>query len=161
MGVRISHGSLAFEVLQDLVRRRRWTANPTQGWKCGLVDSVGSCKEPLTEVRLHGAVVGKPAERQFILLVNLTRDTMAYPAAFDKSNVVLERPPTMTADECEPLNAFVGVQQDGLRVIISCFKVTAEELAEIQKTGRIWLAVYGQAMMPVSISGHSPFVGEK
>lgn len=86
---------------------------------------------------------------------------MAYPAAFDESNLVLDRPPGMSADDCEPLNVFSGVQEGGLPVVVSCFKVTAEELAEIQRTGRIWLIVYGRTMQPAAVCGVSPFGGRK
>lgn len=83
---------------------------------------------------------------------------MGFPADFAESNVVLEKPSTMTAEECSALSAFQGLTADGLPVVISCWKLTAEELAEINRTGRVWLLVYGTAMFPSCVAGEKPFV---
>lgn len=40
--------------------------------------------------------------------------------------------------------------------VISCWKMTREELQTIQKTGRVWLVVLGQTMPPVMILGEKP-----
>ena len=39
---------------------------------------------------------------------------------------------------------------------ISCWELTAEELAEVQRTGKVWLHVWG-VHPPVCVSGESPF----
>lgn len=78
-------------------------------------------------------------------------------ASFDEANIVLSRPPDMTADECTPLSVWRGVTENDAPIVISCWKVTAEELEEIKKTGRVWLTVVGYTMPPVSLAGTSPF----
>lgn len=82
---------------------------------------------------------------------------MAFPASFDESNNVLDRPSDMTEDQCQSLSTFHGIDTNNLPIVISCWKVTAEELAEINRTGRIWLGIVGQTMPPAWISGHRPF----
>lgn len=41
-------------------------------------------------------------------------------------------------------------------VIISCWKPTAQELEEIQRTGECWLLITSSSMPPVSIQGFKP-----
>jgi hypothetical protein len=63
----------------------------------------------------------------------------------------------MTADQCNPLPVCATSMQDGTPVLISCWKVTAEELREIERTGRVWVLVAGHSMPPISPTGHCPF----
>ncbi len=79
------------------------------------------------------------------------------PTAFDEENALLQPPPQLTVDQCEPLSICLAHNDEGQPVIISAFKPTVEELAEIQRTGRVWLMVYGWQMPPVKLSGYSPF----
>lgn len=81
------------------------------------------------------------------------------PASFDEANTVLNPPPSMSPDECEPLNVWRGPTQDG-PVVISCWKLTEEELEEVQRTGRIWLWVFGETMPPCVLIGKHPFNSE-
>lgn len=82
---------------------------------------------------------------------------MAFPASFDESNAVLGRPKGMTDDECTPLSVLITEDTAEQPVVVSCWKLTAEEMAEIQRTGRIWLGIYGQTMPPVWVVGERPF----
>lgn len=79
------------------------------------------------------------------------------PASFDESNCVIDKPESMTRDECGALSAWQGTV-DGIPVLISYWKLTAEELEEVKRTGRVWLWVWGHSMPPVSMTGESPFV---
>jgi hypothetical protein len=79
------------------------------------------------------------------------------PTAFDEENGVLDRPHEMSIDECEPLSVWQGETETGQPVVISCWKPTQDELAEIQRTGRVWLFVFGRSMPPVALMGFSPF----
>lgn len=79
------------------------------------------------------------------------------PANFDESNAVLAKPEDMTHDECECLSVYRGPNSDGVPIVISCWKVTAEELEEIKRTGRVWLGIVGHTMPPAWISGLTPF----
>lgn len=80
-----------------------------------------------------------------------------FPVSFDRETGYFDPPRDMPADECEPLPVYVGKMTDGRRVIISCFKMTPEELAEVNRTGRVWLIVQGRDMPVVSIDGLDPF----
>lgn len=77
--------------------------------------------------------------------------------AFDEENLVLDAPPGMTADECEPLSVWRGDDDAGNPVVISCWKPTTEEWKEMQRTGRIWIIVHGRTMPPIAPVGVSPF----
>lgn len=78
-------------------------------------------------------------------------------ASFDESNLVLNSPPDMNCDECQPLSVFRGFNKSQTPVVISCWKITKEELEEIQRTGRVWLTVIGETMPPALVSGISPW----
>lgn len=77
--------------------------------------------------------------------------------SFDEANVVLSRPPDMTADDCDPLSVWRGNDTAGNPRVISCFKLTREELDLINKTGRVWLWVSGYTMPPVCLTIAHPF----
>jgi hypothetical protein len=84
-----------------------------------------------------------------------------YPASFDESNAVLARPNNMTDDECSPLVVFKGQNINGHEVVVSCWKATPEELAEINRTGRVWLVIAGETMQPAILAGYKPFIQPK
>jgi hypothetical protein len=79
------------------------------------------------------------------------------PSGFDESNDFLSQPEGMTVEECVPLCVWRGDIDNGIPVVISCWKPTQAELDEIQRTGRVWLMVWGHTMPPVAISGDYPF----
>jgi len=81
------------------------------------------------------------------------------PCSFDESNAVLGRPADMSADQCDPLSVLRAVTADGLPVVISCWKLTREELDELRRTGRVWLVVFGETMPPVALDARKPFGG--
>ena len=73
------------------------------------------------------------------------------PCNFDESTGHLDAPPGST--NVSPL----FVHRSG-GVVVSCWKPTKDELAEISRTGRVWLTVCGDTMPPVHIQGSHPFV---
>lgn len=77
-----------------------------------------------------------------------------YPASFKESNDVLGAPGN--APGVNPLSIYRGKTREGDPVIVSCFKVSAEELREIQRTGRVWLMVMGETMPPVRLDARKP-----
>lgn len=79
------------------------------------------------------------------------------PASFPESNIALSRPKDMTDEQCSPLCVFKGEDVEGTPVIISLWKLTKEELEEINKTGRVWLCIYGRGMPPVALGTSDPF----
>ncbi len=80
-----------------------------------------------------------------------------FPCSFTEANQVYDKPESMSYDECEALNTFIGLSADGVPVIISCWKPTREELDEINKTGRIWCFHYGTILPPHALAGNNPF----
>ena len=78
--------------------------------------------------------------------------------SFPEENLVLDPPPGVANEEIECLPVCAARMIDGTPVIISCWKVTMEELKEIQRTGRVWLMVMGPVMAPVVVSGKNPFL---
>jgi hypothetical protein len=81
-----------------------------------------------------------------------------FPTSFDQSNTILDKPQELTRDECQPLNVCLTNLDNGNPVIISCWKMTKEELEEINKTGRVWLVVLGCMMPVIAVIGVNPFV---
>jgi hypothetical protein len=79
------------------------------------------------------------------------------PTSFEESNHVLDKPPGMTYNECQALSVWRGFDEGNQPVVISCWKVTQEELEEIQQTGRVWLRISGQTMPPTLLQGTNPF----
>jgi hypothetical protein len=85
-------------------------------------------------------------------------------ASFDESNGYIGPPPDMTDEECSSLSVWRGDFEGPngkIPHVISCWKVTAEELAEINRTDRIWLDVVGFTIQPVFLSGINPFQPRK
>lgn len=80
------------------------------------------------------------------------------PTAFDEDNAALGRPQGMTDEECAPLSVFIGNDVDRRPVVISCWKLTDEELAEVIRTRRVWVIIHGETMPPIAPTGISPFV---
>lgn len=81
---------------------------------------------------------------------------MAVSSSFAEANVILSPPEGVTAEECETINVWRGVCDDH-RIVISCWKLTIDELAEVNRTGRLWLGCWGSTMPPVWLSGQNPF----
>lgn len=72
---------------------------------------------------------------------------------FDGETHLLDKPDSMERDQCEPLSVQVGCM-DGILVQQSCWKLTADEVDEVARTGRIWLGVCANQHPAVILSGH-------
>ena len=83
------------------------------------------------------------------------------PTAFDEENTVLNPPKGMSAEECSVMSVWIGYLENMIPVTISCWKMTAEELEEITRTGRVWLIAMGHSTNPVSMRGSNPFEEDK
>lgn len=79
------------------------------------------------------------------------------PTSFEQSNVILSPPEGTDLDKCEVLSVFKGNDRDGQPVVISCWKLTKEELEELVKYGRVWLIVSGETTPPVALTAVSPW----
>lgn len=83
---------------------------------------------------------------------------MAFPSSFDESDEILSAPPGMES-RVEPLSVLRTIDGDGKTPsVISCWKLTKEELDEVNRTGRIWVGVAGITMPHIWISGQNPFI---
>lgn len=80
------------------------------------------------------------------------------PTSFDEANDVLSAPDGISPNIVGPLNVLKTEILNGPPTVISCWKITQEEVGEIQRTGRIWLMVMGTTMPPVQLCGIKPFV---
>lgn len=74
--------------------------------------------------------------------------------SFDESNAVLDKPANMTYEQCEALSICRATLPDGTPVVVSCCKVTDEELAEIVETRRVWVMHIGVTIPPILVTGH-------
>lgn len=69
---------------------------------------------------------------------------------FKEQTKILQRPNTMTAEECGPLPIF----SDG-KHCVSCWQPTWREKLSILFYGRVWLSVLsGNTQSPVSLRGY-------
>lgn len=81
------------------------------------------------------------------------------PTSFDESDAVLSKPNDMI--DCEPLSIMRGDMEGVGPVVISCWKITREELDEFNRTGRIWVCIPGVTQPPIALSARkAQFFGE-
>ena len=73
---------------------------------------------------------------------------MAEPIQFPQANHVWKAPDGM--DECLDLHVMQG-HAGGLPFSASCWKLTDEEIADIVKTGKIYLIIHGMGHPVVSM----------
>lgn len=76
---------------------------------------------------------------------------------FKEANFTFVKPPSMTDEQCYPLQVFRGVDANGFPVIVSKWQLNAEELKLIQETGVMYLIVTGEQTPPVSLHVETPF----
>lgn len=85
------------------------------------------------------------------------------PTTFPESNFTFEKPKDMSDEECMSLPVWKGSSApdpdtgNQFPMIISCWKLSYEDLQEIQKTGCVWLSITGHGMPPVSVFTENPF----
>lgn len=87
-----------------------------------------------------------------------------FPISFDESNGVIDKPPNVDREVCDALSVWRGdipiESGEVIPGIVSCWKLTKEELDQINKTGRVWVYVYGYVQPMLSLSGIHPFKKE-
>lgn len=81
-------------------------------------------------------------------------------AAFDGENLVLGTPKGCDPDVVAPLSVQAGRTADGEPAILSCWRLSREELDEVNRTGRVWLVVRARGMPPVAVEGLRPELEE-
>jgi hypothetical protein len=78
------------------------------------------------------------------------------PLDFSESNDSLEARVPVAGEGMRPLSVFRGAT-DGTKITISCWRPSELELAEIQRTGRVWLLVFDGEHPVMHVAGESPF----
>lgn len=74
---------------------------------------------------------------------------MAIPVFFQGSNAVLKAPPGQE-DEVIPLPVLSDTTQ-----VVSCWKLSEQEIEYIKEHGVVWLAIAGHTHAPVVIKGEA------
>ena len=78
---------------------------------------------------------------------------MAHPIGFAEASGILERPPSMSAEECISLEVF----RDG-KYVVSRWQLTDEDLEELKRNGgKVYLMILGVTMPPACVGVKSPF----
>lgn len=82
--------------------------------------------------------------------------------SFNESNACLGPPEGMTPEEVSALSIWRGEMlfhgmDRPVMTVVSCYKLSKEELEEVNKTGKVWLAIMGPTMLPAALMGISPF----
>ena len=81
---------------------------------------------------------------------------MGRPSNFPQSNFTWKGwPADEDREEVLDLPAYRDENQT-----ISCWALTADELAEVQKTGKVWLHIVGAGHPPVAVMGTDPWTLE-
>lgn len=82
---------------------------------------------------------------------------MARPTEFDQANHVWRGwPADQDREAVDDLHTHLDTSAGRS---ISCWQLTADEIAEVMRTGRVWLHVYG-VHPPVYVGGEDPFSTE-
>jgi hypothetical protein len=83
---------------------------------------------------------------------------LAEPTDFPESNLTLVgTPEDKAAGTVIDLPTHRYRDLDGNQHVISCWKLTVDEIAEILRTGVIWFHAWGHTHPPISIQGTCPF----
>jgi hypothetical protein len=84
------------------------------------------------------------------------------PTTFEGCNKVYSKPKGWTDDQCSDLPVWEGrapIDDKGNTVptIISCWKLSKEDLEEVQRTGVIYLSICTTVQPPVPLFTENPF----
>lgn len=84
---------------------------------------------------------------------------MATGERFDEANLVLRAPSPedAAAGTVYDLHVHRYRDLDGMPNVISKWRLTEEELAEVARTGCVWFGCWGETHPPMWIAGLSPF----
>lgn len=79
------------------------------------------------------------------------------PTDFPYSNRTYVKPEGWTDEQCKTLETYQGINEDNHPLIISCWKPTPEEIADIVAGKPVWLHILTQVQPPVLLSTRDPF----
>jgi hypothetical protein len=63
----------------------------------------------------------------------------------------------LVAPGCFPLPAVLVTYADGVQAVVTAWELTDEEVADVVKTGRLWLEVRGVTQPPVVLATRCPY----
>ncbi len=63
----------------------------------------------------------------------------------------------LTAPGCLPLPAVLVTYSDGVQAVVTAWELSEQEVADVVKSGRIWLEVRGITQPPVVLSTRCPY----
>jgi hypothetical protein len=66
----------------------------------------------------------------------------------------------LTAPGCHPLPAVHVTYADGVDAVVTAWELTAEEVEDVQRTGRVWLEIRGITQPPVVLSTRCPYADD-
>jgi hypothetical protein len=87
---------------------------------------------------------------------------MATPTEFPEQNTIIKAAPGTEAwvSDLPIYRQGLSFTPDGQRLdqcVVSCWQLSPEELAEVQRTGVVYFQAFGMTHPPVSVWGTSPF----
>ena len=78
---------------------------------------------------------------------------MASPVGFEGCRNYIRAPKGMSSDECIDLPC-----HRTLSSVLSCWRLTDDELKKLAVTGVLWVEIMGDTMLPLRVLGHSPIL---
>lgn len=81
------------------------------------------------------------------------------PSSFPESNDVAYKN-IESEEDIQALSVLRAFSKNGDLVTISCWKVTEQELEEINRTKRVWVIILGKKVPPITIEGQRPIIAE-
>ncbi len=79
------------------------------------------------------------------------------PVNFPESNHIFKKPDGLTEEQCGSVHALLGIDQKGVPVTITCWKLSRDEIDTIIETGIIWSYHWGHALQPNALGVKNPF----
>jgi hypothetical protein len=85
------------------------------------------------------------------------------PVNFPEQNTVFTKPENMTDEQCGSLPTWIGniqvSENTSFPHVVSCWELSPEELEQVAKTGKIYLAIVGH-QPPVFLTPFNPIPNE-
>lgn len=81
------------------------------------------------------------------------------PVPFKESNLNMGAGDNPNTEDLPVAISLNSEMSEGRQIpfVVSCWKPTPEELAEINRTGEVWISTMGVPPPPVCLMGHNPF----
>lgn len=84
---------------------------------------------------------------------------MAEPVPFREANTTLVPAAGVPFENVLEMPVHAHEVEEGITELISCWRLTTAEIAEITRTGVVWLRVLGNSPPPICLEAERPFVG--